>query len=238
MLTLNAEVPMFCMSPATFRGSQTASHWHCQVHCSALALRSYSHCLSPSKNGCNLGKCSQAAVWDSPWNEALQVRGFQTHIHPWQGWGPSPGDDTTYGRWTPHCPAGCSYDGKPMLVMKAPRLPCWKCMVPDPLHRFTCSPHLLTVCCLGIRLKTHQADLFAICPDNFCHNTVPFPPYSQKMIIQYEDNRDLQQTIDLTTYRKDNILHSVCTSWNVPWKKSQPYSPEGMERHKMSGVMQ
>lgn len=36
---------MVYMSPATFWGSQTASHWHYQVHCSAWALRSYSHCL-------------------------------------------------------------------------------------------------------------------------------------------------------------------------------------------------
>lgn len=79
MLPLSAEVPMFYMSPATFRSSQTASHWHYQGHCSASALRSYSHCLSQSKNGCDLGKHSQAAVWDPPRKQALQGQGFKTH---------------------------------------------------------------------------------------------------------------------------------------------------------------
>lgn len=186
MLTLSAEVPMFYMCPATFQGSQTASH---QVRGSASAMQSYSHCLSPSKNGCNVGKHSQASIWDSPRNQALQVQGFQTHT-PGKAevWAQEMTPPTEDEHHTTQLAA-------PMTAKQAPRFPCWKCMGPDPLHRFTCSPHLLSVCCLGIRLKTHQAGLFAMCLDNFCHNTVPFPHYSQKMIIQYEDNRDLQQTI-------------------------------------------
>lgn len=120
MLTLSAEVPMFYMCPATFQGSQTASH---QVRGSASAMQSYSHCLSPSKNGCNVGKHSQASIWDSPRNQALQVQGFQTH---------TPGKAEVWAQeMTPptedeHHTAGCSYDSKTgtkisLLKMHGPR---------------------------------------------------------------------------------------------------------------------
>lgn len=156
MLTLSAEVPMSSMSPATFQGFQPGSHWHYQVPCSASGLRSYSHCQSPSKTGCNLGKHSQAAVMDSPRNQVLQSRGFKTH---------APGNaevwaqEMTLPPEDEHHAAQLAAPVMENLCLQSrhqdyPAENAWSKILS------TCLPHLLAVGCLGIRLKTHQAGLF------------------------------------------------------------------------------
>lgn len=79
MLTLSAKLPMVYMSPATFQGSQTASHWHYQVHCSAWSLRKYSHCLCLRLKIAQTCGTPKAAIQDSHEKQALQCQGLNTH---------------------------------------------------------------------------------------------------------------------------------------------------------------
>lgn len=179
MLPLSAEVPMFYMSPATFQSSQTASHWHYQVHCSASALRSYSHCLSPSKNGCDLGKHSQAAIWDSPRKQARQ--GFKTYtpgkaeVWAQQVILPSEDEHHTAQLAAPMTDNLCLQSSSKTTPLK--------------MHGPTSSPQTYFTSFTGCVLpwnkdsKLIQQLSFATCLDNFCHNRVPFPCYSQQMKI-------------------------------------------------------
>lgn len=119
MLTLSAELPMVYMPPATFRGSQTASCWHYQVHCSAWALRRYSHCLClhlKMAQGC--GTIPKLLSGFS-WKAGPSVSRFE-YMQIWPAWGLNAGEYRAYRRWTTSCLTDCSYKAKSMLEKQAP----------------------------------------------------------------------------------------------------------------------
>lgn len=160
---------MLYRPPATFQGSQIASHWHYQVHCPASALRRYSHCLSPSRNGCNLGKHSQAAVWDSPKKEALQGGGFKTHTpgkaEVWAQEMTPPTEDEHHAAQ----PAAPMTENLclPSRHQDDPAENAWTKILSSDLL-----VHLIYWLCAALEedSKLIRQVSFAICQENFCHN--------------------------------------------------------------------